>query len=717
MIKHASETFPRASIYIPLINHSPYLTPAQKHNILLINDSSPNIIHPTTPPPGSLPDYSRQDPLDSPHSPTHPGLLHSPDPDQNPDLRWNSPSTVLNLSTLFVPSAAQQQLLQRGLTFVPRPPPPQPRGTSKGPTPISQTPQNHRLFPHKTSLPTTTIQLSLQLGINRHTCTFTQNHPKNTFQGIIKSQIIRFHRISSKLSDFHNSVRILFHSLQTRGYSKRFLRHIKDATLAGLPAPAPTRSPPRGNPPRVTSSEQSPLQHPFQLPTPPAPTLTRVCILFPNHTTTLISPTGMRVYIPPPSSPLGTWRLPGPLLHRQPPSTTDSTTPTIPHLILTLTPTQWIWRMLGPHSSTDNPPPPDPNPNHLPLDPNPNCQLIPFVSTFSHTITGLHRTIKENFSLLQSQPYFTNHRVISAYRKKSKPTQHTHTLQVDSQTPWSPISNYTPQINSSFQAWKPTTGGPSGRGRGQKNDGSRNSGPPHPGDSMTSTTPPAEGTRVAWSLVTRKKSIILGDSNLSHIPSFSNPNLQIDSFPGAKFHHITAFLNKLSPCHNTTQVPPLSPLFITPTPAHQSSPTSSFVGQTGPPPTLGLARPPLVISIPPKWAPPPTSGPDLPLLVLPASPPSCGPGCPPLPSERYPTPAVPHFSPTLAISSLSLITTPTPITTPVTHLPALGRPPGSSIPFSTCGIAHRATPPPVHDAPIAIAQVHSHPSFLPYLAR
>ncbi|KAF3844514.1 hypothetical protein F7725_007677, partial [Dissostichus mawsoni] len=55
-------------------------------------------------------------------------------------------------------------------------------------------------------------------------------------------------------------------------------------------------------------------------------------------------------------------------------------------------------------------------------------------------------------------------------------------------------------------------------------------------------------------MVTRKKTIILGHSNLSRTPSFSHPNLQIDSFPGAKFHHITAILNKLSPCHNTTQV-------------------------------------------------------------------------------------------------------------------------------------------------------------------
>ncbi|KAF3841838.1 hypothetical protein F7725_023789 [Dissostichus mawsoni] len=50
----------------------------------------------------------------------------------------------------------------------------------------------------------------------------------------------------------------------------------------------------------------------------------------------------------------------------------------------------------------------------------------------------------------------------------------------------------------------------------------------------------------AWSLVTRKKTIILGDSNLSRSP--------IDSFPDAQFHHIIAIFLKLAPCHNTTQV-------------------------------------------------------------------------------------------------------------------------------------------------------------------
>lgn len=59
-------------------------------------------------------------------------------------------------------------------------------------------------------------------------------HPKHTFKGIIKSQIIRFYRISSKESDLQDAIGILFRSLRKRGYSSRFLRTIKSSTLAGL---------------------------------------------------------------------------------------------------------------------------------------------------------------------------------------------------------------------------------------------------------------------------------------------------------------------------------------------------------------------------------------------------------------------------------------------------------------------------------------------------
>lgn len=83
-------------------------------------------------------------------------------------------------------------------------------------------------------------------------------HPKHTFKGIIKSQLIRYHCISSNIQDFHASTSILFHSLRSRGYSKRFLRSLKNSTLASL---APARSPPHtSSPPQVPKCE--PSQHP-----------------------------------------------------------------------------------------------------------------------------------------------------------------------------------------------------------------------------------------------------------------------------------------------------------------------------------------------------------------------------------------------------------------------------------------------------------------------
>nr|XP_046235775.1 uncharacterized protein LOC124054163 isoform X2 [Scatophagus argus]XP_046235800.1 uncharacterized protein LOC124054173 isoform X2 [Scatophagus argus] len=57
-----------------------------------------------------------------------------------------------------------------------------------------------------------------------------------------------------------------------------------------------------------------------------------------------------------------------------------------------------------------------------------------------------------------------------------------------------------------------------------------------------------------WSLEVRKKTLIVGDSNLSRIPPFTDANIQIDSYPGANFHHITAILKKIPTCHTTTQV-------------------------------------------------------------------------------------------------------------------------------------------------------------------
>jgi len=59
-------------------------------------------------------------------------------------------------------------------------------------------------------------------------------HPKHTFKGILKSQIIRFHRICSKQKDFETACSILFQAVRKRNYSKRWLRNIKAETLRQL---------------------------------------------------------------------------------------------------------------------------------------------------------------------------------------------------------------------------------------------------------------------------------------------------------------------------------------------------------------------------------------------------------------------------------------------------------------------------------------------------
>lgn len=50
-------------------------------------------------------------------------------------------------------------------------------------------------------------------------------HPRHTFRGIVKSQIQRFHRICTQLSDFLEAKSILFRALRKRGYSRSFLRN------------------------------------------------------------------------------------------------------------------------------------------------------------------------------------------------------------------------------------------------------------------------------------------------------------------------------------------------------------------------------------------------------------------------------------------------------------------------------------------------------------
>ncbi len=62
----------------------------------------------------------------------------------------------------------------------------------------------------------------------------TSYHPKHTFTAIVKSQIMRFHRICSNKNDFDEACTILFSALKHRGYKPRALRKIKSKFLQQL---------------------------------------------------------------------------------------------------------------------------------------------------------------------------------------------------------------------------------------------------------------------------------------------------------------------------------------------------------------------------------------------------------------------------------------------------------------------------------------------------
>lgn len=49
-------------------------------------------------------------------------------------------------------------------------------------------------------------------------------HPKHTFRGIVKSQLLRFQRICTQPTDFRKAVITLFKALRERGYSRPFLK-------------------------------------------------------------------------------------------------------------------------------------------------------------------------------------------------------------------------------------------------------------------------------------------------------------------------------------------------------------------------------------------------------------------------------------------------------------------------------------------------------------
>jgi len=52
-------------------------------------------------------------------------------------------------------------------------------------------------------------------------------HPRHTAKGVLKSQILRFKRISSSKEDFDEACHILFSSLRRRGYSASLMRKMK----------------------------------------------------------------------------------------------------------------------------------------------------------------------------------------------------------------------------------------------------------------------------------------------------------------------------------------------------------------------------------------------------------------------------------------------------------------------------------------------------------
>lgn len=52
-------------------------------------------------------------------------------------------------------------------------------------------------------------------------------HPKHVFQGIVKSQLLRYSRICSKNEDYEGARKCLFMALRKRGYSRQLLRSIQ----------------------------------------------------------------------------------------------------------------------------------------------------------------------------------------------------------------------------------------------------------------------------------------------------------------------------------------------------------------------------------------------------------------------------------------------------------------------------------------------------------
>lgn len=64
-------------------------------------------------------------------------------------------------------------------------------------------------------------------------------HPRHTFKGIIKSQLIRFYLICMDEKNVHDATRVSFKALRLRGFSKRYQGHIKATTLKQTKSQSP----------------------------------------------------------------------------------------------------------------------------------------------------------------------------------------------------------------------------------------------------------------------------------------------------------------------------------------------------------------------------------------------------------------------------------------------------------------------------------------------
>lgn len=72
-------------------------------------------------------------------------------------------------------------------------------------------------------------------------------HPKHTFRGIVKSQLIRFRRICTFECDVEQATLTLFAALRKRGYSRRFLRSIKAQVRFSFQTPLQDNMPTRND--------------------------------------------------------------------------------------------------------------------------------------------------------------------------------------------------------------------------------------------------------------------------------------------------------------------------------------------------------------------------------------------------------------------------------------------------------------------------------------